>query len=532
MSARCGSGVTVSTTEPAPGTTRPAPADNGQDTLALVLRHASDAPRSTAVADDQETFSYEELSERVVAIASGLSALGVGPGDRVALYLDNSAAFVTVALGCLWLGAPFVPLSVRDPHGRIARIVADCAPALVVTGPDGAGVAPFGTRRAVAVEDVLGRSGPTPPRAEDFERDAYMIYTSGTTGSPKGVRIPERAFRWSVTSSARLFWLDQATRALCVSSFHFDGSYGTIFPTLVAGGGLVVPKREDMLFLKNFCNAVHHGITHTSFSPSYLRLLVASRQLSRLAGSELRTLAVGGEECVAEDVAKLWGALPRLRVFNRYGPTEATIAVTTYEVSRDDVKAGKVPIGTPHAGVDFSLVRPDGTDNLVERAGEVGELYIGGEQLMRGYWGDEEFSRAVLRSDVVAGEVLYKTGDLAYYDDSGRYFYWGRSDDVVKRNDVRISLGEVASELGGVEGVTGAVCLAFDNDGRLGIAAFVEAGSDMTAAKLFEATSSDLPVNMRPDEVFVVSALPMTTAGKVDRQRLLADAGRRGWQPG
>ena len=241
-----------------------------------------------------------------------------------------------------------------------------------------------------------------------------------------------------------------------MSSFHFDGSYGTVFPTLLAGGSLVIPNRDDLLFLKHFCNAVlEHGITHTSFSPSYLRLLAASRQLGRLADSELRTLAVGGEECVAEDVARLWAVLPRLRVFNRYGPTEATIAVTTYEVSRDDVKAGKVPIGTPHAGVDFSLARPDGTDNLVERAGEVGELYIGGEQLMRGYWGDEEFSRAVLRSDVVAGEVLYKTGDLAYYDDSGRYFYAGRSDDVVKRNDVRISLGEVASELGGVEGVTG-----------------------------------------------------------------------------
>jgi amino acid adenylation domain-containing protein len=493
-----------------------------------------DAPRAAAVVDDQEAFSYEELSERVVAIASGLSVLGVAPGDRVALYADNSAAFVTVALGCLWLGAPFVPLSVRDPHGRIARIVADCAPALVVTaGLDEAGVPQFGTTRAVAIEDVLDHSGPTPPRAEDPERDAYMVYTSGTTGSPKGVRIPERAFRWSVTSSARLFCLDRATRALCVSPFHFDGSYGTLFPTLVAGGGLVVPKRDDLLFLKNFCSAVlHHGVTHTSFSPSYLRLLVSSRHLGRLAGSELRTLAVGGEECIAEDVAKLWGALPDLKVFNRYGPTEATIAVTTYEISPVDVKAGKVPIGTPHAGVSFSLVRTDGTDNLVERAGEVGELYIGGEQLMRGYWGDEEFSRAVLRTDVVPGEVLYKTGDLAYRDDSGRYFYWGRSDDVVKRNDVRISLSEAASALRGVEGVTGAVCLAIDHDGRLGIAAFVEAGSDMTAAKLLNATSSELPFSMRPDEVFIVSALPVTTAGKIDRRRLLADAGRREWQEG
>lgn len=505
---------------------------NGLDILELVLHHAQAAPGDPAVQDDHEAFGYGELAERMAAIASGLAAYGLVPGDRVAIDLGNSAAFVTVALGCLWLGAPFVPLSPLDPHGRIARIVTDCEPSLVIVGGHaGAGVPQLGATRTVGVEDVLNHSGPVPARSRDAERDAYLIYTSGTTGAPKGVRIPERALRWAVTSAANLLGLERATRALCVSSFHFDGSYGTVFPTLLTGGSLVIPKREDLLFLRQFYGAVREeGITFTGFSPSYLRLLVASRQLDRLAGSELRTVVLGGEECVAEDVAELWGVLPELRVFNRYGPTETTIAVTNYEVTAGDVASGKIPIGAPQAGVSFHLLRPDGTGTLVQGAGEVGELYIGGEQLMRGYWRDSVLSQAVLRRDVVPGELVYKTGDLVYRDGRGLYVYAGRSDDVVKRNDVRISLGEVTGALRGVDGVTGALCLPIDLGGRLGIAAFVEAPPGMTALKLLDAASSYIPASMRPDEVFIVRALPITTSGKVDRQRLLDEAGRTGWR--
>jgi len=500
--------------------------------LELVLHHAQAAPGDAAVQDDHDAFGYGELAERVAATASGLAAYGLVPGDRVAIDLGNSAAFVTVALGCLWLGAPFVPLSPMDPHGRIARIMADCEPSLVVTGGrSGTGVPDFGGRRTVGVEELLKRSGPVPARSLDAERDAYLIYTSGTTGVPKGVRIPERAFGWAVTHAAKLLGLERSTSALCVSSFHFDGSYGTVFPTLLAGGSLVIPRREDLLFVKRFFGVVREGgITYTSFSPSYLRLLVASRQLDKLAGSELRTLAVGGEECVAQDVAELWRVLPGLRVFNRYGPTETTIAVTNYEVARRDVASGKVPIGAPHAGVSFSLVRLDGSGALVQEVGEVGELYIGGEQLMRGYWGDPALSDAVLSREVVPGELVYKTGDLVYRDDRGLYVYAGRSDDVVKRNGVRISLGEVSGVLRGVDGVTGAVCLPVDLGGRLGIAAFVEAPPGMTAVKVLDAASSDIPATMRPDEVFIVTALPLTPSGKVDRQRLLDEAGRSGWR--
>ena len=521
--ARCGKAWTVSAAQPPR-------AIGGGDVLDLVLRHAQGAPGDLAVRDDHEEFGYGELAERAAANASGLAALGVVPGDRVAIDLGNSAAFVTTALGCLWLGAPFVPLSPNDPPGRIARIVADCQPSVIVGGAAGAGTSALVAVPTVGVEDLLNQAGPVPARSVDAERDAYLIYTSGTTGAPKGVRIPQRAFGWAVANAAAALGFDRCTRTLCVSSFHFDGSYSTVFPTLLAGGSLVIPKRESLLLLTQFYRAVQEEeITLTGFSPSYLRLLVASRQLKRLAGSELRTVGLGGEECAAADVAELWSVLPELKVFNRYGPTETTIAVTNYQVSDGDVVSGKIPIGAPHAGVRFYLVGLEGGGGTIAGADQVGELYIAGEQLMRGYWGDSELSEMVLRRDVVPGELVYKTGDLVYRDGRGLFVYVGRSDDVVKRNGVRISLDEVSYALRRVDGVAGAVCLAVDVGGRIGIAAFVEAAPGMTAAKLLDGASSDIPASMRPDEVFIVTALPMTPSGKVDRQRLLEEAGRTPW---
>jgi amino acid adenylation domain-containing protein len=508
---------------------------NGQaghrhDSLALILRHAADRPAAPAAKDDAEALTYGQLRERAVAFASGLSALGVGPGDRVALWLPNSVAFVAAALGCLWIGASFVPLSVDDPPARLARIVDDSDPKIIV-GRDDA-VAPVGSspRRTADVRTILGLAGPTPERATDPERDAYLIYTSGTTGVAKGVRIPERAFGWAIVATEKLLGLDPTTRSLCVSPFYFDGSYGTLFPTLVAGGSVSIPKREELLFVKRFYRAVlEEGITHTGFSPSYLRLVLSSPKLPSLGRSRLRTLGLGGEECLTLDLARLWDVLPGLRIFNRYGPTETTIEVTTHEVDRATISSGPVPIGAPHPGVSFYLVGDD--QRVITGRHEVGELYIGGNQLMRGYWGDDALTAKVLRADVVAGETLYKTGDLVYQDQHGQYVYVGRSDDVVKRRGVRISLDEIARVLRGVETVSGVVCVPTDFEGRLGVAAFVEAGPEMNVPALLQAARAQVPATMLPDEIFILGSLPMTTSGKIDRGALLTAAGRKSWRP-
>lgn len=277
------------------------------------------------------------------------------------------------------------------------------------------------------------------------------------------------------------------------------------------------------MFVKPFYTALlEEGITHTGFTPSYLRLLLSWPSAPSLSRTSLETIGLGGEECVAMDVARLWELHPNVRIFNRYGPTETAIQVTTYEITHEDVRSGSVPIGSPHPGVSFHIVAQDGS--LVLAPEEVGELYIGGKQLMRGYWGDTELTLRVLRDDVVPGTTVYRTGDLVYRDHHDHYVYMGRTDSVVKRNGIRVSLQEIARVLRGVEDVSGALCLAVDENGRLAIAAFVEAGPEVTVPQLLEVMHHELPSGMVPDEVHLWASFPMNSSGKVDRHRLVAEA--------
>jgi non-ribosomal peptide synthetase component F len=314
---------------------------------------------------------------------------------------------------------------------------------------------------------------------------------------------------------------------MCVSPFHFDGSFSTLFPTMTGGGSLVIPRREALLFPRYFFRKVaSERITATSFSPSYLRLLLASPHLGSLAQSDLRILALGGEACSASDIANLWDAAPQLRLFNRYGPTETTIAVSHFEITRDVIaRGGAVPIGQPHPDSSFHLV--DGDGRLVDEPDRVGELYVGGAQLMAGYWGAPDLTAQVLRTDVVPDRTVYRTGDLVRRGADGNYVYVDRADRVVKRNAVRISLVELSEVMRGLPGVTAATCVAFDNDGGLGIAAFVVSATPATPLDLRRAASEQLPATMLPDSIHVVDTLPMTSSSKVDERGLLAEAGLR-----
>jgi D-alanine--poly(phosphoribitol) ligase subunit 1 len=496
--------------------------------LQLMLRHAGERPSALAVKDDRCELSYGQLAARAEAMASGLRAWGVSPGDRVVLLVANSADFVVLTLACLWLGAPWVPLDSGGAPERARRLVSDAAPALVVLG-EGQGapaheVAAAATGwPALPASELLaaGRRRCAPEPAEGPEIDAYVVYTSGTVGAPKGARVPERAFRRAIVSAAEGLGLGPESRTLVVSPFHFDGSYGAVFPTLVAGGCAVVPRREELLFLRRFFDVLgHEKITHASSAPSYLRLLLSSGQAPLLGATSLETFALGGEACVASDVARLWELAPQVRVFNRYGPTEATIAVTNYEVSAGDVASGEIPIGAPVEGTRFYLLGPTG--DVVQGPRETGELCIGGEQLMSGYWGDPVLSAKVLVEGAVPGEVVYKTGDLAYRDERGLFYWAGRCDDVVKRNGVRVSLEEVSSAFRKLPGVSGAACLPVGGHGRNLCVAFVEAPGGLDRTRVFQAVRSHLPEAMWPDDVVVLKALPLSSAGKVNRQALVA----------
>jgi D-alanine--poly(phosphoribitol) ligase subunit 1 len=501
------------------------------DVLENIVAQARQDPDHPAVKDLGTELSYAELCEAAARLGAGLVARGVVEGDRVALLLPNSVDFVVAAVASLWVGAIFVPLSVADPEARLASIVTDCTPALVIradeVGKDGpASGASLGGSPLVAISALRGGGEDLPPPVPASSRVAYAIYTSGTTGTPKGVLIGGPAFGAAVAATADALGLDRTTRTLCVSPFHFDGSFGTLFPTLFSGGAIVIRPRDALLFPRTFFNAVaKEAITYTGFSPSYLRLLLASPQMAKLSDSPLEVIALGGEASSIADIRSLWSSAPDVRVFNRYGPTETTIAVTHILLTPDLTADDTIPLGHPHPDVSFTLV--DESGSIVEAPHQVGELYIGGAQLMEGYWGAPALTREVLRSDVVPGQIVYRTGDLVYRDESGSYVYVDRADRVIKRSGVRISLIELSEAVRSLAGVSAAACVTFDNEGELGIAAFVVTETGVSASELRQAARERLPETMLPNRFEIVPELPMTKSSKLDERLLLSEAGLR-----
>jgi D-alanine--poly(phosphoribitol) ligase subunit 1 len=496
-----------------------------------IIRNANVEPNRLAAKDLDRALSYAQLIDDTARISAGLVELGVSEDDRVALLIPNSVDFLAAALACLWVGAVFVPMAVTDPTSRLERIVADCTPVLIVTADeDATSSTALRSVRMVPIHQLRRENRLNLGTRGSIARVAYMIYTSGTTGAPKGVQISNTAFAAAVHSTAEVLALSGATKMLCVSPFHFDGAYANLFPTLVSGGTVVMRPRDALLFPRLFFNTVsQEEITHSGFTPSYLRLLLASRQLSELADSTLEVIALGGEAFTVADLRSLWSRVPALRVFNRYGPTETTIAVTNVELTPGMVEGGRITIGRPHPGVSFVLVDEEG--QVVDEANRTAELYVGGVQLMDGYWADPVLTQEVLRSDVVSGMTLYRTGDLVYRDESDNYFYVDRADRVVKRSGVRISLVELSSLISQIDGVVSAACVTFDWDGGLGIVAFVVTDVELTDVEVRRAARELIPENMLPDRIERVATMPLNRSNQLDETRLLAEAGLRPLRP-
>jgi acyl-CoA synthetase (AMP-forming)/AMP-acid ligase II len=252
--------------------------------------------------------------------------------------------------------------------------------------------------------------------------------------------------------------------------------------------------------------------------------------MSKLADSTLDVIGLGGEVCSIADIRTLWSFAPKIRVFNRYGPTETTIVVTDQLVTPELIADGTMPIGRPHPFVTFNLVDEDG--DLIEGSDRVGELYIGGVQVMDGYWGAPELTEKVLRSDIVPEETLYRTGDLVYRDANGNYVYVDRADRVINRGGLRISLIELGEAMRRLSAVSAAACVSFDDSGDLGIVAFVVTDGTLSTLDLRKSAEELLPDSMLPNRIEIVEALPLNKSNKLDERRLLSEAGLIPLRPG
>ncbi|MGH7616511.1 MAG: non-ribosomal peptide synthetase, partial [Gemmatimonadaceae bacterium] len=481
------------------------------------------------------TVTYAELNARADQVARHLRALGVGPEVRVALCLERSVELLVAMIGVLKAGGVYVPLDPEYPAARLRALVADSAPAAVVTMPLAAsgrtdGAAAWLAETGLPVLDLSAIPPSLQARAPEpcgvtAANAAYVIYTSGSTGQPKGVVISHEAVVAQLAWVQRAFGLSPSDRVLQFASPTFDVAVEEIFGALLSGAAVVLRTEAWLESADAFWAAcARHGVTVVDL-PVRFAALVLGDPASPLAPS-VRRVVTGGE-AVPTSLLAAWCARsePRPVLMNGYGPTETTISATARVITTEPATWSS--IGGPLSNVRTYVLEASGEP---VPTGVAGELYIGGVQVARGYWQRPALTAERFVPDPFGpeGSRLYRTGDLARWRADGELEFIGRVDLQVKVRGYRIELGEIEAVLATHERVRHAIVVARDDAaGERQLVAYYVASAKTTANadELHAHLAERLPAYMVPAAYVALDSLPLTASGKVDRNALPAPDG-------
>ncbi|MFF9899091.1 non-ribosomal peptide synthase/polyketide synthase [Streptomyces longispororuber] len=502
----------------------------GRSVPELFAEQAARTPDAPAVVDGARRSTYRELAERSDRLARLLTGRGVGPESTVGLALPRGLEQVTAVLAVLKAGGAYLPLDPDHPAERLAAMLRDSSPALVLTDsatadrlPPG-GVPHLVLDAAGTLAEIAGAAGPFTAPAAHADQLAYVMYTSGSTGTPKGVGVTQRAVAGLALDSR---FADGHERVLLHSNQAFDASTYELWAPLLRGGTVVVAP-PGLLDAEALSRLVTAERVSAAFVTIGLFKVVAETRPECFAG--LRQVWTGGDVVPPAVVRRVLEACPDLQVVDVYGPTEATTFATAHPVSRAGELPDRLPIGRPLDNTRAYVL--DGALRPVP-PGVPGELYLAGEGLARGYLGRAALTaeRFVACPFGPAGERAYRTGDVVAWTEEGRLVFHGRADSQVKIRGFRIEPAEVEAALTAHPGVAQAVVTvagdATDVGGRhlvahvvpVDTAAAGAAGAEPTAA-LRDFVAARLPAHMVPSVLVTIERLPLTPNGKVDHKAL------------
>jgi len=489
---------------------------------------AARTPGAPAVVFEGEVLTYGELDAQAGRLAARLRRMGVGPEVRAGILLERSAEMIVAMLAVLQAGGSYVPLEPTTPPERLARIAGHSGMALALTRGTSAARLPRSLPiLALDEEPPQGARRPFAPIAPiDPQSAAYVIYTSGSTGLPKGVVVEHRQVASYLDGVLQRLDLPAGASFATVSTFAADLGNTMIFAALATGGCLHVIAQDRLVDGGRLADCFErHPVDCLKIVPSHLAALLTARHAGRLLPRRL--LVLGGEASHWQDLDLLGRLAPGCRVLNHYGPTEATVGVITFEPARSAAprRSPVVPLGRPLAGSRAYLL---GAHGAPVPAGVPGELFLGGDNVARGYLAAPALTAERFLPDPFAGEAgarMYRTGDLVRHLPDGNLVFLGRIDHQVKIRGFRVEPGEVEACLLAHPAVSDCVVTARQESGgeRRLVAYLVPAGeSDLPAGTLRDFLRRSLPAYMLPSSFVFMPSLPLTPNGKVDRSALPA----------
>ncbi|MEG5092537.1 amino acid adenylation domain-containing protein [Microcoleus sp. B13-B4] len=540
-------------------------------------------PDAVAVVFEEKQLTYRELNVKANQLAHYLQSLGLKPEVLVGICVERSLEMVIGLLGILKTGGAYVPLDPAYPKERLAFMVEDSSLPVLLTQEKLVEKLPAHSARVICLDsdwkEIASHSEENLSSGVKPENLAYVIYTSGSTGKPKGVLIQHESLVNYTTVASAEYEIDQcdseallrsplaspfgrsADRILQFSSISFDVSAEEIYTSLISGATLVLRTDSMLDSIEGFLqNCKNWEITVMALPTAYWHELTAFlTQETVVLPSSLRLIIIGGEKALPERL-KTWLECveQRVRLVNNYGPTEATVGATIYDLSVADTTLKELPIGRPLGNVQTYILDRNGQPVPV---GVPGELHIGGAGLARGYLNqpnltDERFIRNSFSDSPTSR--LYKTGDLVRYLPDGNIEYLGRIDNQVKIRGFRIEIGEIEQVLAQYPDVQEAVVVAREDiPGNKRLVAYIVSNlipervfyqtecvsvkklpEEQGLLKTLQHTITDrlrdylkqkLPDYMIPSAFVLLEAIPLTPNGKLDRRALIAPDSSHFW---
>ena len=486
---------------------------------------AAKAPNATALSSGAETLTYGELNARANQLAHYLISLGVGgqsapsSNDLVGLCLDRSIAGVVSALAVLKSGGAYLPLDPNYPLERLAFMLDDAQPRVLVTTTKMAAQIPVGPWQVIAIDAEIGGQSTSSPCIDiDLEQLAYVIYTSGSTGRPKGVEITHANLMNLVAWHQQAFAITANDRASLLAGVGFDAAVWETWPYLTAGASLHLPDAATRLAPE----LLRDWLVAENISVSFLPTALAERamMLEWPARTSLRTLLVG-----AEALRQFPSADLPFSVVNNYGPTECTVVATSGLVPQEAYSNSLPTIGRPITNTQVHILDENMLPVPVHAAGEI---YIGGAGVARGYLNRSALTAEKFISDPFSSDPsrrLYRTGDLARYLVNGEISYLGRIDEQIKILGHRIEPNEIVAVLDRHPDIAASRVIAHGDvcsEQRLVAYVVAQPDSQLSAAELRSFLEKELPQYMVPAVFVRLESFPLTQNGKVDRAALPA----------